>query len=167
MLSDIKKLVIDKTSIELVKGDTEFMFYGDIEKLIENQSGTLKMYDDYDTETPMIVLEAIIVDNYLIVTLDDEIVLKQFFPKDMIRNIQKDFRKERPFDIEYRKHLISDFSRDNYKMIIPKPISEEVKNRAVEKLKSMSEGKYKMPIGVVLEDQIVVLKGDNVLIEKI
>lgn len=101
------------------------------------------------------------IENDVMTITNDIITMHQFFPNDMQRCIIKDLNKQRPFDIEYRKHLVYDFSKNHYNVIIPYDVSDTLKNHAIEIIKSHSTGKSHKPTGIILTDKLIVLKDDN------
>ena len=103
----------------------------------------------------------ITIENDVMTITNDIVTMYQFFPNDMQRCIIKDLNKQRPFDIEYRKHLVYDFSKNHYNVIIPYDVSDTLKNNAIEIIKSHSTGKLHKPTGIILKDRLIVLKDDN------
>lgn len=82
-------------------------------------------------------------------------------PHEMYRCILKDFRQNKEFDLSYRKHLVHDFSRENYNLVMPYDVDDDAKADAIEIIKSYSTGKKNKPTGIVLPDMVIVVKNEN------
>lgn len=155
MLSNIRKMTIDKESIKISYINNEEMeIYGDVESVFKDGVAICNVYVDGDHIVDQ--MEVKYHGDYLIIA-----DIKQFFPHEMYRAVMKDFNKGRVFDLSYRKHFVYDYIKDHYNLVIPKPVSDEVLEAAKLLVREHSTGKDNKPTGVVMSDCVVVIKGDS------
>lgn len=166
MLSDIIKMTATNEMIAISKriDDNESGFKTIdlkliccVRRVIAERMGKAEIIVNDTTSFPV----KITIENDVMTITNDIVTMYQFFPNEMQRCIIKDLNKQRPFDIEYRKHLVYDFSKNHYNVIIPYDVSDTLKNNAIEIIKSHSTGKLHKPTGIILTDKLIVLKDDN------
>ena len=160
MLSNIEKMEVVETTIRVWHTDgSSYEVTVDVREFIKNRRAECKFTAYGVTEDATI---QIIGENYKIVVDDAmETVITQFFPHDMQRCITKDLNKDRQFDLAYRKHLVYDYSKDQYNVVMPYPVSEKTKQKAEKILRDHSTGKMNKPTGIILDYKLIVVKGDS------
>lgn len=168
MFSDIKKLIIDKCKININKNGVEWALYCNVNELFDTDHADCLAVNESEGNDIHIQCDILFnsQSSFLEVRrFSGEEVFKFFFPYEMRRFVQKDFRKERAFDLDYRKHLVHDFSKNHYNIVIPYHLENEIKNKAIKILRSYSTGIQNKPTGIVLQDRVVIVQKENYYIE--
>lgn len=157
MLSDILKMIVSKQEMIITKTKATYSIGVDVKELIAKKRASGHMIID---DTPVMEVEITISSDILTANATG-IEFKQFFPHDMVRCIVKDLNKDRNFDLDYRKHLVYDYSKDHYSLVIPYEVTERTVEKAKEIVRRHSTGKINKPTAIVLDFKVIVVKGDN------
>lgn len=157
MLSDILKMTVSENEIAITKAHICYVLVCNVRELLKSKkvSGVLINQAEFINEEVEIGLNA----DLLVVNGKHGIT--QFFPHDMQRCIIKDLNKKRDFDLDYRKHLVYDYSKEHYSLVIPYEVTEKTLAKAKEIVRRHSTGKNNKPTGIVLDFKVIVVKGDS------
>lgn len=159
MLSNILKMIVTNEEIIITKANACYVIQCGVRRLIAEKKflqGRL-LIDEGDLDE----LVDITIENDLLTAKCGNIKFTQFFPHDMQRCIIKDLNKGRSFDLDYRKHLVYDYSKDHYSLVIPYEVSERTVEKAKEIVRRYSTGKLNKPTAIVLDFKVIIVKGDN------
>jgi len=143
MLSDILKMVVTKQEINITKTKATYFIGVDVKELISKKHATGHMIIDNE---PVMEVE-ITISSDMLTAKAACIEFKQFFPHDMIRCIVK--------------HLVYDYSKDHYSLVIPYEVTERTVEKAKELVRRHSTGKLNKPTAIVLDFKVIIVKGDN------
>ncbi len=155
MLSNITKLIIKEDSIELSEHGETLVITCDVNKLFDEKSAPA-VIDDGKTSCNVNLKYSI---DYIVDSDNHRTIL--FCPYEMVHSIKKDHKRGRPFDLTYRKHLVYDYSRDHYNLVVPTEVAKDTLEIAKKLIREHSCGKKNKPTGIVLHDKLIVVKGDN------
>lgn len=155
MLSEIRKLVITEESIDLETNEKNVLLQCDTQELFETRKVDATMITQHNSCSVAIFYE----NEQLLMGNKKERLF--FFPHEMLRCIRKDFKRGRSFDLDYRKHLVYDYSREHFNMVIPEQILDGVIEKAKGFIRKHSAGKNNKPTGIVLPNLVIVVKGDS------
>jgi hypothetical protein len=159
MLSDILKMIVTNEEIIITKANACYVIQCEVRRLIAEKKflqGRL-LIDESDLNEFVVI----IIENDILTAKCGSIKFTQFFPHDIQRCIIKDLNKGRSFDLDYRKHLVYDYSREHYSLVMPYEVSEKTVEKAKEIVKRHSTGKNNKPTGIVLDFKLIVVKGDS------
>jgi len=157
MLSDILTMIVTKQEINITKTKATYFIGVDVKELISKKRASGHMIIDNE---PVMEVE-ITLSSDMLTAKAACIEFKQFFPHDMIRCIVKDLNKDRNFNLDYRKHLVYDYSKDHYSLVIPYEVTERTVEKAKEIVRRYSTGKINKPTAIVLDFKVIIVKGDN------
>lgn len=157
MLSDILKMIVLKNNISIIKAHANYTIVCDVCVLLKSKKTTGFFVNDDDTNEKVVIT----IENDILSVNGDHITFTQFFPHDMQRCIIKDLNKDRAFDLDYRKHLVYDYSREHYSLVMPYEVSDKTVEKAKEIVRRHSTGKRNKPTGIVLDFKLIVVKGDS------
>ncbi|NCB46798.1 hypothetical protein EOM81_07265 [bacterium] len=155
MLSGIRKLVITEESIDLETNERSVLLQCDTKELFETRKIDATMITQQNS-----YLVALFYENEQLLMGDQKERLF-FFPHEMLRCIRKDFKRGRSFDLGYRKHLVYDYSREHFNVVIPEQILDGVIEKAKGFIRKHSVGKTNKPTGIILPNLVIVVKGDS------
>lgn len=155
MLSNITKLIIKEDSIELSEpGETQVIMC-DVNKLFDEKSAPATINDGqtvFNVNLKYCGEHVVDSDNHRTIL---------FCPYEMVHCFKKDQKHGRAFDLTYRKHLVYDYSRDHYNIVVPCEVTKDALEAAKKMIREHSSGKRNKPTGIVLQDRVIVVKGDN------
>lgn len=155
MFSDIQKLMIGTGSITVSKEEKTFTLNCDVLKLMsEHRAQGQLITSEFSSNIDLVYRH-----DFIHEFGKHEKLL--FCPHDMYRCIIKDFNKGRTFDLSYRKHLVYDYSKDHFNLVVPYDVPSETLNRATILIREHSGGKNNKPTGIVLRDKVIIVKGED------
>lgn len=155
MLSEIRKLVITEELIDLETNERNVLLQCDTRELFETRTIDATMITQQDSYSVTVFYE----NEQLLIGEQKERLF--FLPHEMLRCIRKDFKRGRSFDLGYRKHLVYDYSKEHFNVVIPEQILDEVFEKAKSFIRKHSAGKTNKPTGIILPNLVIVIKGDS------